>query len=97
MDKAALDRYLTQTPKEYYGIDESWFEELWDGIDESIISGDEFGRLDDWFQGIENGLLNRAPESATRKEWLETCRYVIIKLYQQRIAYEQTHNQPEHK
>ena len=93
--KHSLDRYLTQTPEEYYGIDESWYEEVWDGIAENIIPQEEWDRLESWFTKIEDGLLMRQPISATRKEWLETCRFVIIKLYQRKITYEQIKNQPE--
>jgi len=46
--KQSLDRYLTQTPDEYFGIDDSFYEKICDAISEEIWEEHE-----EWFYSTD--------------------------------------------
>jgi len=54
--KTSLDRWLTQTPEEYWGIDESYSEQIWDKIPESEISLEEYEKNETVFLKWEDKL-----------------------------------------
>jgi len=57
--KTSLDRYLTQTPEEYYGIDEGWYEKVWDNIHTDDISDEEYDRLELTLNKWEDKLMRK--------------------------------------